>query len=272
MKKIIIILGIIACIANGCGQTNNKNNNNMIDDYGTCYLIGDYQLCPENKIIRVWRMDGTATKDWVGYVPEPSVKYDEETMIIFAGWVFFDKSGLNIDWQMVELLSYSDSYSEFTDGKFLYYIKYGSEIYKTSEYDKTTYKPYVEEKSVKQKKEFPGNFYVKGNKFYYDDYPILEEFDVPNLRTIVSKNGFETDYITDDNQVLYGGERMGMLIAEENEKEYVVEEEWIIEGVDFASLRVLGKDMLADKNALYYRNNVIPFDKLNGFKFIIREM
>ena len=43
-------------------------------------------------------------------------------------------------------------------------------------------------------------------------------------------------------------------------------------GVDFATLRVLGKDMLADKNALYYCESVIPYDKLDGFKFILREM
>ena len=28
----------------------------------------------------------------------------------------------------------------------------------------------------------------------------------------------------------------------------------------------------ADRNAMYYGTNVIPFDKLNGFTFIIREM
>jgi hypothetical protein len=33
MKKSIIILGIVACIANGCsGQTNNKNTNNMMEN------------------------------------------------------------------------------------------------------------------------------------------------------------------------------------------------------------------------------------------------
>jgi hypothetical protein len=46
----------------------------------------------------------------------------------------------------------------------------------------------------------------------------------------------------------------------------------MVEGIDFATLRVLAEDMLVDKNALYYRENVIPFDKLDGFKFIFREL
>jgi hypothetical protein len=77
-------------------------------DYGTCYAIGEYMLCPEKKLIRVERMFGTAVIDAFGYFPEPSLKYDEVTMIIFAGQAFFDKSKLNIDWQKVQLLSYRD--------------------------------------------------------------------------------------------------------------------------------------------------------------------
>ena len=42
--------------------------------------------------------------------------------------------------------------------------------------------------------------------------------------------------------------------------------------VDFATLRVLGKNMLVDKNAIYYCENVIPFNKLDGFKFIFKEV
>ena len=30
--------------------------------------------------------------------------------------------------------------------------------------------------------------------------------------------------------------------------------------------------MLADKNAICYRTEVIPFDKLDGFRFVIREL
>ena len=199
-------------------------------------------------------------------------------MIIFAGQAFFDKSDLNIDWQTAQLLSYSGHYSEFTDGKLLYYIRRNGGVHTNGgKYDKNTYTPRVENKHEKQKhkeiKELGEKFYVKGNKFYYDYTPILEAFDVPNLRTIVSKSGFETDYITDGRQVLYGGGKTGVSLAQKNGKEYVLAKEWIIEGgVDFDSLRVLGKDMLADKNGLYCRTEVIPFVKLNGFKFIIREL
>jgi hypothetical protein len=95
---------------------------------------------------------------------------------------------------------------------------------------------------------------------------------VPNLRTIVSKSGFETDYITDGKQVLFGGGKTGCSLETKDDVEYVKAARWMIDGVDLPSLRVLGKNILADKNALYYGENVIPFNKLNGFKFILREM
>lgn len=46
----------------------------------------------------------------------------------------------------------------------------------------------------------------------------------------------------------------------------------MIERDDFETFRVLGKNMLADKNALYSRTEVIPFSELKGFKFIMKEM
>ena len=270
-------------------------------DYGTCYTIGDYQLCPEKKLIKVMRMFGTAVKDAMGFFPDTTLKYHEETMIIFAGNAFFDKSNLKIDWQTVQLLSYSDHYSEFTDGKTLYYIRYGSAHTNGVKYDKNTYKRDVEKQPAKinhpKFRELTENFHIKGNLFVYGSLmygdevvgdpdfnwkeiwknfefkPILEPFDVPNLRTIVSASGFETDYITDGKQVLFGGPKGGYTTTKKNGKEYVTIKERIIDGgVDFATLRVLGKNMLVDKNALYYRENVIPFDKLDGFKFIFKEM
>ena len=50
-----------------------------------------------------------------------------------------------------------------------------------------------------------------------------------------------------------------------NGKEYVTVQESLIESIDFATLRVLSEEMLADKNAIYYQTEVITFDKLEGF-------
>jgi len=304
MKKLylIIILQIIVCNHTVAQEIDYEKCLEIINaDYGTCYTIGNYQLCPDKKLIKVGRMFGTAVIDAFGFFPDATLKYDKVTMIIFVGRAFFDKSDYNIDWQTVELLSYADHYSEFTDGKILYSFKYGNVHTYGKKYDKNTYKPNAEKKSKKinhpEFRELTEDFHVKGKTFcfgslsYGDEVegdknfnwkkiwrnfhftPILEPFDVPNLRTIVSKSGFETDYITDGKQVLFGGGKTGYETTKKFGKEYVVAKRWIIEsGVDFATLRVLGKDMLADKNALYYRENVIPFDKLNGFKFIIREM
>ena len=274
------------------GRSSYQKNLEIINaDYGTCYTIGNYQICPETKVIKVGRMFGTAVIDAYGFFPEPSLNYDEETMIIFAGAAFFDKSNLNIDWQSVQLLSYRDDYSKFTDGQSLYYIRNRSAIGKEGAFDKNAYTPDKKEKSEKkyfdkyyddevEEEGIPvintqgrkALFYVHKNTFYFERNPILEPFDVPNLRAIVSKDGFETDYITDGKQVLYGGQKGGFSYTEKNEKKYVIAKKWMIEGVDLPSLRVLGKNILADKNALYFGTNVIPFDKLNGFKFIIREM
>ena len=257
-------------------------------DYGTRFTIGRHQLCPEQKLILTEQMFGTAVIDAIGFFPDTTLQYDRETMIIFAGCAFFDKSDYNIDWQTVELLSYRDHYSEFTDGKTLYNISYGKVHTYGVKYEKNTYKPNMEEKPAKRHsgsvKELTEGFYVKRNKFYFGDFsrngnkesgdltPILEPFDVPNLRTIVSKSGFETDYITDGKQVLYGGGKTGVTLYKRFIREYAVAKRWMIEGVDFATLRVLGKNIMADKNALYYGTEVIPFDKLEGFKFIIREL
>ena len=242
-------------------------------DYGTCYEIGNYMLCPEQKLIRTGRMFGTATKDCFGYFPDPTLKYDTDTMIIFGGLAFFDKSGLNIDWEIVELLACGDHNSVFTDGKTLYYISYGNISTNGERYDKNTYKPDIEKRLPHRKNnELTESFYVRGDTFYYNRIPILEPFDVANLRTVVSKSGFESNYITDGRRVLFGGGKTGYSTTEKDGKEYVVTERWMVEGIDLPSLCVLGRDLLADKNALYCGTNVIPFDKLGGFTFIIREM
>lgn len=307
IKYIVIILSLFMIVPETYGQTTNKqaqNSDNMIKeepteldkllkianaDYGTCYTIGNYMLCPEKKLIRVMRMFGTATIDCVGFFPDTSLNYDSEIMIIFAGQPFFDKSDLKIDWQKVTLLSsYENGYFEFTDGETLYYMNHGDPQIKDLQYDKNSYELKVEEKPEKHNrdgvKELTEDFCVKGNKLYFGGYfvddfdegyvltPILESFDVPNLRTITSESGFETNYITDGKKVIFGGGKTGYTTERKRGVEYVKAEEWIINGIDFTTLRVLGKNMLADKNALYYGTEVIPFDKLNGFKFIIREI
>jgi len=269
-------------------------------DYGTCYTIGNYQLCPEKKLIRVGRMFGTALIDAFGYFPEPSLKYDEAVIVIFAGNAFIPERNAKIDWRTVRLLSYDDGRGEFTDGRDLYVIKYG-DVEKRGRFDENSYRPpecddpaerifpedwtltdegestvdanaYTGPKRTALGRQRYVQFYVKDNVFCHDGLPIFEPFDVPNLRTIVSKDGFVTDYITDGNKVLYGGPRGGYSIIEKGGKEYVSAKELTVGGVDMSSLRVLGEDMLADKNALYCRTNVIPFDKLDGFRFILRDM
>lgn len=269
-------------------------------DYGKCYTIGEYQLCPERKLIKKMGMYGTLIKDFFGFFPDPSLQYGEDTMIIFAGVAFFDRSDFNIDWQTAQLLSYAEHYSEFTDGETLYYLSYGSAHTNFQKYDKNTYKFSAEKSRAKLSgtgfRQLTEQFHVKENTFcfgsllfgdemegdedfnpgeiwkYIEMTPIFEPFDVPNLRTIVSASGFETDYITDGRRVLYGGATDGYTSTKKDGKEHVVAEEWIIEGVDFATLRVLGKDLLVDKNALYCCTEVIPFACLGNFKFILTEM
>jgi hypothetical protein len=273
-------------------------------DYGQCYLIGNYMLCPEKKLIRVGRKFGTETIDAFGFFPEPSLKYDEETIVIFAGNVFLLDKKKKIDWRTVRLLALRTEYSsEFTDGKDLYEIQYG-EVNKKGGFNEGTYKPPAD--NTPQGKLFPNEwdfgdeiddedweepeipenykdrvalgcqyhveYYALEDTFYYIDIPIFEEFDVPNLRTIVSKSGFETNYITDGKKVLFGGPAGGYSSVEKDGKEYVVVEDRLVKGIDFDSMRVLGEDILVDKNALYYCTEVIPFDKLDGFKFIFREI
>jgi hypothetical protein len=233
-------------------------------------------------------MFGTATKDAYGYFPDPSLKYDSVTMIIFGGQIFFDKTDYGIDWTSVQLLSYKDDWwCQFTDGKILYSVRGGEISTYNEKYDKNTYKPSIEKKREKHTgngvKEITAYFCVKDNKFYYGGYfqddfakgymlePILEEFDVPNLRTILSPSGYETYYITDGKQILFG-DGSGTSYVKKDGIEYVTVKECLLEGVDIASLRVLGEDIMADKNALYYGTEVIPFNKLKGFKFILREM
>lgn len=275
MKKIVLLFLLIwvRIALNGQEMSFEEDLKIAEADYGTCYNIGNYMLCPEQKIIRVGKLFGTAEVDCFGYFPSSELVYDKDTMIIFGGQVFFDDSGLNINWKTVELLSYRDGYCEFTDGKTLYYLYYYRIEKKNETYDKNTYKLDIEKRQEYRKdNELTEGFSVKGNTFYFYDSPILESFDIPNLRTIVSKGGVETNYMTDGKQVIFGGGKGGYSITEKNGKEYVLAEKWIIKDVDLPSLRVLGRDLLVDKNALYYCENVIPFNKLNGFKIIMREL
>jgi hypothetical protein len=201
--------------------------------------------------------------------------------------------------------------ANFTDGKNLYRLNYGDVYKEDKKYDKNTYKPpTVEKEEIEYFDEFFGDeiseltekeyadlmkqiainkqnrkplgaekyvsYYVFKNTFYYKHDPILEPFDVPNLRTVVSKSGFETDFVTDGKQVIFTGSVRGVYNSVShptiNGKKYISVKELVIEGVDFASLRILGKNMMVDKNAIYNGTEVIPFDKLNGFKFIIRDI
>ena len=107
-------------------------------DHGTCYTVGNYQLCPEKRLIRVGRMFGTMLKDAFGYFPEPSLKYDETVIVIFAGNVFIPEHNSKIDWRTVRLLSYDDGCGEFTDGRDLYGIRYGK-VEKKGRFEENTY-------------------------------------------------------------------------------------------------------------------------------------
>lgn len=258
-------------------------------DHGKRYRIGKHELCPEKRLILRSVMFGTATKDAVDYFPDYSLKYGIDTMIIFAGWAFFDKSDLNIDWQKVKLLYYSYSYSEFTDGYTLYHFEYGN-VSSKGKYDKNSYTPNVEESRIKYNlygvNELTENFYIQNGELYYGSYgqndedeeggytqyKIVEKYDVPNLRIIVSENGRETDYITDGKQVIYGGATGGNLHKTIAGEEYIITQELMLEGIDLPSVRVLGKNILMDKKALYYGTDIIPFAELGDFKFILREM
>ncbi len=273
-------------------------------DYGTRYTIGHYQLAPEKKLILENKMFGTDLIDAAGFFPEPSLKYDEVTMVVFAGSVFLYNPSLGINWSTVDLLSYSKNHSEFTDGNDLYHMSYGSDIRKIGAYHKNDYvkmpdSHYIKERLFpedyrfgdemdaetlkKIKADIPAgrialgrnkyiSFYVLNDVFYYEEKPIYEKYDVQNLKTIVSTDGFATDYITDGKKVIFGGEKGGYSFQTIEGEDYVVTEDWMVDGVDFSSLKVLGENILMDKNALYYETNVIPFDKLEGFHFILREI
>ena len=275
-KKITLLFLLIltGMVSNGQEMDYERNLEIVRADYGTCYTIGNYMLCPEQKLIRVGRMFGTVIGSSFGYFPDSTLKYDGVTMIIFGGFVFFDKSDFNIDWNTVELRLYRNNYFEFTDGEILYFSRQGNNIsIKDKTYDKNKHKLDIEKRlKHRNDNELTEGFSVKGNSFYFKNIPILEPFDVSNLRTIASKGGFETNYITDGKQVVFGGGKGGYSSTKKDGKDYVLAKRWIIEGVDLPSLRILGRDLLADKNALYYRENVIPFAELKGFKFIIREM
>jgi len=275
-KKITLLFLLIltGMVSNGQEMNFEENLKTEEADSGQCYTIGEnYMLCPKHKQILVGTWFGTETKDCFGYFPDSTLKYDEVTMIIFGGQAFFDKSDLNIDWNTVELCLYRDHYFEFTDEKTLYSFSHGNISISNKTYDKNKHELNIE-KRLKYRKdnELTEGFSVKGNSFYFKNTPILEPFDVPNLRTVVSKSGFETNYITDGKQVVFGGGKGGYSSTKDNGKEYVLAKRWMIEGVDLPSLCVLGRNLLADKNALYYCENVIPFAELKELKIIIREM
>ena len=289
-KKIpVLFLLFLIRIANGQETDIKENPEKAQADYRIGYTIGNYMLWPVQKTICVGRMCGTATEDAFGFFPDSTLIYDRDAMIIFGGIAFFDKSNLDIDWESVQLLFNKPGYAEFTDGETLYYVRDG-EIREAGRYNKNTYKlntekrlPYrspvpVSREQLKSlsenrpKNELTEGFYIKENTFYSYNYPVSETFDVPNLHIIVSKSGFETYYITDGRQVIYGGGKTGYTTTKKDGKEYILAKRWMVEGVDLSSLRVLGRDLLVDKNALYYQENRIPFDQLCELKFIIREL
>lgn len=298
IKIITILFAMIAVIScSGQSKKQQADTNNMTEkektesdyeddyidgmvkiinaDYGICYTIGNYQLCPEKKMIKVVGMFGTAVKDCFGFFPDSTLKYDEVTMIIFAGHAFFDNSDFNIDWKTVKLLSCQDHHAVFTDGKILYHLQYGNVYTYRNEYDEKTYEHYKGEERIKHNlhgvKELTEMFCIKDDKFYCGSYvvddsddeggyilnPILETFDVPNLRTIVSGSGFESNYITDGKQVIHGGGKGGFSFIRKDGEEYVLTKDWMIEGVDLPTVRVLGRDILIDKNNLYYGTETI---------------
>jgi hypothetical protein len=197
-------------------------------------------------------------------------------MIIFGGVVLFDTSNFNIDWESVQLISlYDRRKCVFTDGEFLYNI-IDEKVTKMGVYDKRAYFTYYEKKQESnslERKELGENFYVEKGKFYFKDFEVLESFDVDNLQIIKSDSGYTTNFATDGKQVFYCGSTSGYTSIEKNDTSYVVVKRFMLDEVDLASLRVLGRNLLADKNAIYYRNiSVIPFEELNGFNFIIREL
>lgn len=275
-KRIITLLLLVLfsrILCNGQEMDFEKNIEIISADYGTCFTIGNYMICPDQQVIRVGQKFGTASEDCFGYFPDSTLQYKQVTMVVFADEVFFDNPDMKIDWQNVKLLSHRKYYSEFTDGKTLYYLDNGRVSTRGERYDINTYKPNIVNRlKYRKDSELTEGFFVKDNTFYFLDKPILELFDIPNLRTIVSESGFESNYITDGKQVIFGGGKGGSSSTQKNGKRYIVAERWIVNRVDIPSLRVLGRNLLADKNALYYCDNIIPFDKLNGFKLLIREM
>lgn len=266
----LLVLARLLCI----GQESEFDRELQIAnaDYGTCYTIGNYMLCPEQNLIRVGKMFGTATEDCFGYFPDSTLKYDQDTLIIFGSLVFFDKSNLNINWNTVQLLSLRGNYVSFTDGKSLFQVS-ENRVRKISENGDYTFSPDIEKKlPYRNNNELSEGFFVKGDTFYFNDKPIIDSFDVSNLHTNVSKRGYETNYLSDGKRIIFGGGKTGYSTIVKYGREYVLATRWIVESVDLQSLRVLGRDILIDNKALYYCGFVIPLEKLNGLKIIIREI
>lgn len=251
-------------------RVDSSKMNEIADTTGLkSYKIGNYLLFPEPGKIWVLGWYGTETKDCAGYFPAPDLKYGEYALVIIGGHVFFDTFDMNIDWRTVRIIDGNEYAFTFTDEQF-WYCYNGGVVYK---YDTNIPKPTLEENSGQASRDrnaLAGNFRIAGRVLYCGDMPVLESFDVKNLRAIRSAGGFETDFITDGKKVLYT-QIYGCGIEERNGKEYASIKEQIVEGVDLASLRVLGKEILADKNALYYQASVTPLSELKGQRLILGE-
>jgi len=269
--SLFIILIIMACEHTKAQSMDYEECLKIVNaDYGVCYRIGNYELCPEKKLIKRGGMFGTATIDCFGFFPDSTLVYGETPMIIFGGQVFFDQSDFDINWQTAKLLSHTHRKALLSDKGVVYELESG--YLRKSTRSNNVYPEEEKRKSRPGRKELGENYYVSKNKFYYDGKEISEPFDVPNLHIVKSKDGYETYFASDGKQLIFCGFTGGYSTTSKNGKEYVTVKDLIINNVDFPTLRVLGKDLLMDKNAIYYRTDVVPFDELEGFKFIIREL
>ena len=76
MKKLYFLVVILLTISIKDSDAQIINNENVLElseilraDYGTCYRIRSFELCPEKKLIKVVKMFGTVTGDGFGYFP-----------------------------------------------------------------------------------------------------------------------------------------------------------------------------------------------------------
>jgi hypothetical protein len=145
---------MLLCVEIMCYPQTNDEFNQLVKiankDYGQCYLIRDYKLCPEKQVILVGKKFGTATKDSYGYFPDSSLKYNDVTLIIFAGQVYFDKSNANIDWEKAKLQTYRDNFVVFTDKEQSYTLGRGGYLTQNTNY-KNADKPDIENRLTYKK-------------------------------------------------------------------------------------------------------------------------